>query len=430
VQRAEEEPALREDLGLVRRSMGDMSGAAADFETLSALARELARPAVEAKALLYLASALTWVDRARRRAALDRVATLAAKIDDELLRAHVRGYAAYWNLPVHGWRADDAAACAAAVAASRAAGARELLCLHVGRSAYFQCLQSEYRAACCAGEEACQLALEVGNGFEYLACQHYRALAFLHLGEWGDMLATVHDGIRMADRNGHDVWATFFRMQLAGLHLQAFDFPTARQLAEAGVARTRAAGHREGETFSAMLLGMAHLGLGQERQALACLRRLEVGVDEGGSFVGWLSRMGFHFGLAEYWLRAGDLARAAVEAERLRALAAPSRERTYLALAARQRVEIALADRRAGDPEVPLAEALALLDGGDVPLAAWRVHATAARVYAQSRATEATRHRRQAAAIVDTLAQSLGGADDLRRAFLAAAPVVELTRQV
>jgi AAA ATPase domain/Transcriptional regulatory protein, C terminal len=424
-ERAHEEPIVREALGLVRRSMGDMTGAAADFEALAALARELGRPAVEAKALLYLASALTWGDRARRRAALDRAATLASEVDDELLRAHAFGYAAYWNLPIYGWRPGDAAACATAVAAARAAGARELLCLHTGRFAYFQCLQSEYRAACRTGEEARRLALEVGNGYEYLASQHYRALALLHLGDWGTMLATLRDGIRMAERNGHTVWATFFRMQLAGLHLQAFDFPTALRLAEDGVASTRAAAHREGETFCVLLLGMAHLGLGEENRALACLRRLEAGVDEGGAFVGWLSRMGFHYGLAEYWLRAGNLEHAADEAVRLHALAAPSHERTYLALAARLRTEIALADQRVDDAGAAVTEALALVAEGDVPLAAWRVHATAAHVHARRR-SDAARHRRQAAAIIAMLAESLRESDELRRSFLTAPPIAEL----
>src|SRR5581483_11498784 len=103
---------VREQLGLVRRSMGDMRGAAADFDAVVALARRAGSVDREAKALLYLCSALTWIDRERRSATLAEAIRVAERVEDELLRAHALGYAAYWNLSLRGWSAEQERACA------------------------------------------------------------------------------------------------------------------------------------------------------------------------------------------------------------------------------------------------------------------------------------------------------------------------------
>src|SRR5262249_38893673 len=55
-------PTVREHVGLVRRAMGDMVGAVADFTALASWAGERCDAGSEAKALLYLASARSWVE--------------------------------------------------------------------------------------------------------------------------------------------------------------------------------------------------------------------------------------------------------------------------------------------------------------------------------------------------------------------------------
>ena len=69
------------------------------------------------------------------------------------------------------------------IAAARHVGERGLLSLHVARSCYFQYAQSDYQAVCRTAEEGLALALEVGQPFDYLYCQYYRAQALLHLGQ-------------------------------------------------------------------------------------------------------------------------------------------------------------------------------------------------------------------------------------------------------
>src|SRR5205085_3972313 len=90
--------ALLEQCGLVHRAGGDMAAAAADFSAAAAEARRLGRADQEAAARLYEASALSWVDREGCLAAVDGAVALVPRLDGPLPRAHVRGWAAYWNL--------------------------------------------------------------------------------------------------------------------------------------------------------------------------------------------------------------------------------------------------------------------------------------------------------------------------------------------
>ena len=86
--------------------------------------------------------------------------------------------------------------------------------------------------------------------------------------------------------------------------------------------------------------------------------------------------------------------------------------------------KIALAEQQWEQAEAELSQALAVLEGADVPLAAWRVYATAAQLYEQrGRSTEAGRYWTRSAAVRTRLADSLGNALELRQSLLAYLPV-------
>jgi hypothetical protein len=112
------------------------------------------------------------------------------------------------------------------------------------------------------------------------------------------------------------------------------------------------------------------------------------------------------------------------EAKRLCELATQPGERTYLALGKCVLAKIALAEQQWELAEAELSQALAVLEGADVPLAAWRVYATAAQLYEQrGRSTEARRYWTRSAAVRIRLADSLGNALELRQSLLAYLPV-------
>jgi hypothetical protein len=110
-------------------------------------------------------------------------------------------------------------------------------------------------------------------------------------------------------------------------------------------------------------------------------------------------------------------------------LAATSGERTYLALARQGLAEAALAQRDPADARRELSEALDTIDGYEVPLAEWRVCATAARTeLARGRRVAADAYWTRSTAVLDRLAASLEDDADLHRSFLAQPAVQTVLR--
>ena len=194
--------------------MGDVRDSIDDFTTRARYAREHGRDDEEVRALLELGGALSWVDRDRGLAAIEEALALAPRLHDVGLQAHVRGSHAFHRILLHGWRDEDAETCRLSLDILRRVGERRHLSLHVGRYAHLQSHRSEYRAACRTAEEGLRLAVEVSDAYHYMAAQFHRAWALLHLGEWGELRRVLRDGLEMAERNGHDLWARTFRFQI------------------------------------------------------------------------------------------------------------------------------------------------------------------------------------------------------------------------
>ncbi len=410
--------ALLEQRGLVCRGGGDMIGAVSDFTTAAAEARNLGLAEQEATAQLYLASVLSWSDRKGCLSAVDEAVALIPKLTGPYQSAHVRGWAAYWNMLWRGWSDEDARHNALAVEAARRAGDPALLGQLVGRHAYFLALSSQYEQASRAAEEGAQLALLAGDVSEYLLCQYFLGWAYLHSGRWGDLQTTLHTGIDTAEKNGHRPWALFLRLVLAWLHEQARDYEGARILGEATLSEAIELRVRYGEIVSLILLGYTHLGLQDLERSLGYFEQAGHQLDQGLSVLGTVWRMPLHLGLGECRLKQGDFAATWKEAARLAELAAQSRERTYLVHAGRLLAEVALAEGDLSRAEEALERALAIADTGEVPLAAGKLYATAGRVYEMSRPSSVGEYRARSRAEQNALAQSLGKEHPLARHLL------------
>jgi DNA-binding winged helix-turn-helix (wHTH) protein len=424
--RADARMEVLEQLGLVRRSMGAMGEAAADFEALAACARERGQIERETHALLHLPSVLYWVDRARCLATVDRVAALSGSLRDELLRAHVRGFCGHWNLHLRGWRADHALACSEAIDAATRAGDRGLLGIHVVRQTFALSLESKYEAACDAALQGERLAIERGDAFDrFLGC-FLRAWALRHLGRWGEMLELLAGGIATAETNAHDSWATLLRLELADLHLEAFSFAEAREICSAAIASARRPDAASGQILhhALALLGGACTGLGLLDEAARAFDELEREIARDRSSVDWILQLPLHEWLGRFWLARHDDERAAAAARRVCELALQPNERTYLALGHRTLAEVHARRRAWKRAEDEIERAIAAIGPGPAPLAAWRVHATAADVHRRrGRASDAEASRERSAVVVRELVDSLG--DHPLRATFAGHPAVK-----
>jgi DNA-binding winged helix-turn-helix (wHTH) protein/tetratricopeptide (TPR) repeat protein len=413
---------ILEQVGTVRRSMGDVRGAAEDFGAVVSLAREHADLDREARGLFYLGSALIWFDRDRFETTVAEALALSRRLGgNPVLRAHARGYAAYWRLLAHGWRAEDAGAAAEAIEAARRAGDRRMLGQHLVRHAYFLCLQSRYAAGCEAAREAARLALEAGDGFDYLLGRFFLAWGLLHAGAWGEVLGVLQDGLRMAERNGHQRWTSLFRLEKARLHQLAFDHQGALVLCEEALRASFETDHAHSRLVGRILLGSSLLALGQVERSGHCFEEAGDVSQRSRALMDWCRHMPLGLCAGEHRLARGELARARQEAERVRDLASGPGERTYLALAGDLLARVALAEGDRAAAGEAIDAALAALEGTDLPLAAWQVHATAAGI--ASSIDAAASHQALAAQAVERLATSLGVVPALRESFLGAAPV-------
>jgi hypothetical protein len=94
------------------------------------------------------------------------------------------------------------------------------------------------------------------------------------------------------------------------------------------------------------------------------------------------------------------------------------------ALAWEMKTRVAIAEKDWRFAEESIQAALAVLEKREVPMSAWRVHATASELYRlQKKDESAERHRAQAEAGIYTLARSFSEQEQLCAIFLAADPV-------
>ncbi len=179
------------------------------------------------------------------------------------------------------------------------------------------------------------------------------------------------------------------------------------------------------QLLGSIVLGFAHLGLKRHAAALRAFQE----VTAQSTLMRSILQMPLRLGLGQYWLARRQFGRAREQMQELCRLAATSGERTYLALGRQGLAEAALAQRDLPAAERDLSEALHAVDGYEVPLAEWRVCATAARTeLARGRRVKADAYWTRSAAVLDRLAASLKDDADLHRSFLAQ-PAVQTVRR-
>jgi ATP/maltotriose-dependent transcriptional regulator MalT len=132
-------------------------------------------------------------------------------------------------------------------------------------------------------------------------------------------------------------------------------------------------------------------------------------------------------GLGQLWLARGELDRARDEAGAPQTLAAAAADPVSRAPAAWLLAEIALREGRLSQAETLLRDALAAIEGYEVPGVEWRIAASAARVYSrQRRRADAEAARMRSAALVNRLKDSLAPDHALRESFLGRRSVREV----
>ncbi len=293
-----------------------------------------------------------------------------------------------------------------------------------------QWASSEYRESYeCIVEGLDALAEAMGGRNPYLSvdyqkAQFYLPRALFFCGEWGKALEALNASIDVAVRNGDRTHVKMMQFNRAWIYLLAMDFEEVIASVEPIEVSFNEFGCGYLVRMSHLLYGSAHVGLGNYKQGLAALMKVQHEIDSCPIVLDWRFRPSLHGTLADFWLIAGDLGKARSEASRFLIHSSETADFTSRTLALDTNARVALS---AGDLDSAadfIKKAIRGIEEHHVPLSAWRVHMTAAQLHASTGAESLERkHLMAATAGVLALADSLGAEHALRSTFLSS-PVI------
>jgi hypothetical protein len=173
--------------------------------------------------------------------------------------------------------------------------------------------------------------------------------------------------------------------------------------------------------------GSASAALGDHAGALEDLTTAGSDMDRQTVRFDWYWRLPLAANLTELWLAKDDRVRARLEAERFLEMSLATEERTWQGLAWEINARVALANRDEARARDCIARGVSTVQGFEMPLAAWRVHATAAHIEEESGNLESARlHRDVSRTTIMQLANSLPEQEPLRKIFLSAPAVARV----
>ena len=373
-------------------------------------------------ALLRLTRPYPFLDPDACITVCERAAELSARHRDELLEARALLMAACWRIILNGWRKEDALTSAAAMEKIRRL--RDVGFQHFGEILYSHVLwtQGDYQEALKNAEDGIPQMIETQNLVVYLSALSSHSIALMHLGRWGEVLRLTNTAIEAAEKSGNAPWRAIFQGLLAWLRTHCFDFEGATSLYQVLI---RTGGDdRTGQvrTIASITAGFTQLGMGRHQEAMRHLEEAGNPETYARFFLHWYWRMIAQLGLGNAWLAGGDLANASKAAGLFLKSALSTADPALQALAWEAKARVAMADEDWEGAQEHVESAGAALKPFEVPVVAWRVHATAAALYAQTGdAQKAERHHSRAGTLILQLANSFREGEPLQKSLLAAA---------
>jgi tetratricopeptide (TPR) repeat protein len=381
---------------------------------------------MEVSALIEMAYPLSWISSQRCLKVLERALELSARQKDPLMRARTRASCLVRRIWAGGWDPGDAEECRETLSEIRQAGDRFVLASHLIDYNFIQWVSSEYREAQRNAVESLAILHDQVEENPYLSTAYWQSQfilpwSLLFLGEWGEMLREIEVGLAMADKNGAHYRAQTLRVYQAWLHLQAMDFAGVVTICDSVLPSLEDPPRSPWRRFCLVLLGAAHTALGNYEGAREHLSTAGNEMDHQTVIHDWYCRMPLESGLTELWLAKGDLAQARSHAEQLLSITQATAERTWQALACEANARVAFAELDLEKARDWITKALLRMEGIEVPLAAWRVHAAGAEISDyMGNSGLAEYHRQLSRATILKLSNSLPTEEPLRKTFLSA----------
>jgi len=435
-QRAQVELQLLVALAAHRAAAFDMR-AIETYETLVARAADYGLIDVQARALLDLSYFLSLTSAERSMDAVQRALRLSAG-QDPAMRMRTRAIGAFRRLSVRGWNTQDALEFRAGLAELHKGQDSAALDFGLLEGSHIRFLSGEYREARRLALEVRAKWLEPGTNpnlrIEYYRSDALAVLPLVFLGEWGTALKEFAAALAEAWKNVNENNALWLQVHQAWLHLHALDFTGVLAICRSALALLRDPALRAAppppQLRRALILsGLASAAVGDYARALEDFSAAASDMDRQTVFLDWYWRMPLVAGLTEVWLAKGDRVRAQQEAERLLQMSLATEERTWQGLAWEINARVALANRDEARARDCMARGVSTVQGFEVPLAAWQVHATAAHIEKESGNLESAQsHLDLSRATIMQLADSMEQREPLRKIFLSAPAVARVLR--
>jgi DNA-binding winged helix-turn-helix (wHTH) protein/tetratricopeptide (TPR) repeat protein len=411
---------LLESIGDGHYLLGAMVESALAYETESALAARSGLTAAQVQAQSCFARPLGLLDPDRALAVLQDAVNAGRRLDDRSVQARIELLAAGMRLMYDTWRADDVRVCDAAYQAIRGDGEtspnfERMMYAHV------QPLQGDPLAALENADAGIPQRHEPIDVVVHVFALSARILALLQLGRFGEALQVIRASQQTAERNGSDPWLFCYRE--AWLRTLALDFQGAQRVCSE-LMRRSVYPSGQAQTIARLAGGFDALDHGRPDEA----RRLFTDVRDRNQtpkfFLHWYWRTHAHVGLVHAWLQSAQIGRARAEADDLTNTARGIGDPNLQALAWDACALVAIAESQLTEAGECLERAFAALARFEVPICAWRVHATASELHRRLGQTEqAAVHRQHARSHIAALAESLAPDEPLRAAMLRAPSV-------
>ncbi|HEY4368677.1 MAG TPA: AAA family ATPase [Steroidobacteraceae bacterium] len=429
-QRPSKEIDLLVKLAANRAAALDMR-ASDTYEMLAARAAHYGLIDIQLRALTDLSKLLAFSSRERCLEVVQRALQLCAT-QDPLIRTRTLASCAFSRVAVGGWFPQDAQEHTQALAQLSKTDDAPTLAPHLIEESYIRFVSGGYR-------EAHRLAIESRAGLSQRSVENpyvesLLTISLLYMGEWGEALRELAATIAQAQKNGDYHSARLLRLLAAWVHTYALDFRGALVICEQALPLERdRAPHVAPDSAPAypivfrmalICTGTAAVALGDFDRALEDLSTARSDMGRQTAISDWYWSMPLASGMTELWLAKGDRVRARLEAERFLDMALATAEPTWQGLAWEVNARLALVNRDHARARDCIATAVSTVQSFEVPLAAWRVHATAADIAEQlGNEQGAHSHRELSRIAIQRLASSLSENEPLRMIFLSA-PVV------
>lgn len=400
--------------------------AVATYEALASRAMHYGRTDVEARALPEMVlpiSQFSGVDQYMQTLERARDALSRSGEGDTLHRAAMRVILKPRDR-ANDWEPKDLQEFKGLVAKVRESGDQRLLRELLHWSCYVLINSSEYREAYRNAEESLAIALEHSEknpylGWDFTSYEHIVVKCLFLLGEWGEALRRNRQRAEVAQKNGNRENAAVTEMERAWILIEAMDFAGSQQIIESALPLLAAI--PQSHRTCLILAGWAEAGLGNHERALDHLLTCKKEMDQLPMLADWHFRLTLQRALTEAWLSKGDLGKARAEAEEFLKITLAVQDRMARALAFEASARLAIAEQDFDRAQDFIGQALNTMEGYEVPLAHWRVHATAAELYRNLGDWDlAERYVGLSRETIMKLANSLGPEEPGRQIFLSA----------